>query len=149
MIFLSPLLHIVKMFILTGSVLTQLGSGILCPQIVFLNSFPIAFPSFSSFSCNFMPSMEWNPVKNLHINSLYQKICFQASSWQLCLTQSFLKSFQTGEPEQVLLLFIYLFFSYLGFLSRTFMIHRTAGEGESYLFNYSLSLPPTSQTLRH
>ena len=79
MIFLSPLLHIVKMFILTVSVLTQLGSGILCPQIVFLNSFPIAFPSFSSsFSCNFMPSMEWNPVKNLHRNSLYQKILFSS-----------------------------------------------------------------------
>ena len=122
MIFLSPLLHIVKMFILTGSVLTQLGSGILCPQIVFLNSFPIAFPSFSSsFSCNFMPSMEWNPVKNLHRNSLYQKICFQASSWQLCLTQSFLKSFQTGEPEQVLLLFIYLFIFFLSGFSFTYI----------------------------
>ena len=43
-----------------------------------------------------------------------------------------------------------LFFSvYLGFLSRTFTIHRTAGEGGGYLFNSSLPLPPASQTLRH
>ena len=36
-----------------------------------------------------------------------------------------------------------------GYLLRTFMIHRTAGEGEGYLFNTSLQLPPASQTLRH
>ena len=41
------------------------------------------------------------------------------------------------------------FFFYLGFLSRTFTIHRTAGEGGGYLFNSSLPLPPTSQTLRY
>ena len=40
------------------------------------------------------------------------------------------------------------FFFYLGFLSQTFMIHRTAGEGGSYFFNSSFSLLPTSQTLR-
>ena len=40
------------------------------------------------------------------------------------------------------------FFFYLGFLSRTFMIHRTAGEEGGYSFNFSLPLPPTSQTLR-
>ena len=43
---------------------------------------------------------------------------------------------------------IYFFF-YLGFLSCTFMIHRTAGEGGGYLFNSSLPLLPASQTLRH
>ena len=41
------------------------------------------------------------------------------------------------------------FFFYLGFLSRTFTIHRTAGEGGGYLFNSSLPLAPASQTLRH
>ena len=41
------------------------------------------------------------------------------------------------------------FFFYLGFLSRTFTIHRTAGEGGGYLFNSSLPLPPASRTLRH
>ena len=41
------------------------------------------------------------------------------------------------------------FFFYLGFLSQTFMIHRTAGEGGGYFFNSPLPLPPDSQTLRH
>ena len=45
--------------------------------------------------------------------------------------------------------FFFCFFFYLGFLSRTFTIHRTAGEGGGYLFNSSLPLPPASQTLRH
>ena len=43
----------------------------------------------------------------------------------------------------------FVFFFYVGFLLRTFTIHRTAGEGGGYLFNSSLSLPPTSQTFRH
>ena len=38
-------------------------------------------------------------------------------------------------------------FFYLGFLSRRFMNSRTAGEGGGHLFNFSLPLPPTSQTL--
>ena len=41
-----------------------------------------------------------------------------------------------------------VFFIYLGFLSRTFTNHRTAGEGEGHFFNFLLPLPPTSQTLR-
>ena len=41
-----------------------------------------------------------------------------------------------------------VFFIYLGFLSRTFTNHRTAGEGEGHFFNFSLPLPPASQTLR-
>ena len=45
--------------------------------------------------------------------------------------------------------FFFFFFFYLGFLSRTFTIHGTAGEGGGYLFNSSLPLPPASQTLRH
>ena len=44
---------------------------------------------------------------------------------------------------------IFFFFFYLGFLSRTFTIHRTAGEGGGYFFNSSLPLRPASQTLRH
>ena len=40
------------------------------------------------------------------------------------------------------------FFFYLGFLSRIFTIHRTAGEEEGY-FNSSQPLPPASQTLAH
>ena len=45
--------------------------------------------------------------------------------------------------------FFFFFFFYLGFLSRTFTIHGTAGEGGGYLFNSSLPFPPASQTLRH
>ena len=39
------------------------------------------------------------------------------------------------------------YFFYLGFLSRTLTIHRTSGEGGSYLFNSSLPLSLASQTL--
>lgn len=45
-------------------------------------------------------------------------------------------------------LFFYLFF-YLGFFSRTFIIHGTAGEEGEHLFNSFLPLLPASQTLRH
>ena len=43
---------------------------------------------------------------------------------------------------------LWFFFFYLGFLSRTFTIHRTAGEGGGYFFKSSLPLPPASQTIR-
>ena len=36
-------------------------------------------------------------------------------------------------------------FFFLGFLSRTFTFHRTAGKGEGYLFNSSVLLPPASR----
>ena len=39
-----------------------------------------------------------------------------------------------------------VFFFFLGFLSRTFTIHRTAGKGEGYLFNSSPLLPLASLT---
>ena len=42
---------------------------------------------------------------------------------------------------------IYIFFFYLGFLSQTFTIHGTAGEGGGYLFNSSLPLPPLHRHL--
>ena len=45
--------------------------------------------------------------------------------------------------------FFIFFFFYLGFLSQTFTIHGTAGEGGGYLFNSSLPLPPASRALRH
>ena len=44
---------------------------------------------------------------------------------------------------------LYIFFFYLCFLSRTFTILRTAGEGNGSLFNSSLPLPTASQTLRY
>ena len=44
---------------------------------------------------------------------------------------------------------IQVFFSYLGFLSRIFMNHRTAGEGGGHFINSSLPLPATSKIIRH
>ena len=40
-------------------------------------------------------------------------------------------------------------FFYLGFLSRTFTNHKTAGKGGGHLFNSSLPLPPASQAFVH
>ena len=40
-------------------------------------------------------------------------------------------------------------FFYLGFILRTFAIHRKARKTGGYLFNSSLLLPPALQTLRH
>ena len=39
-----------------------------------------------------------------------------------------------------------VFFFFLGFLSRTFTFHRTAGKGERCLFKSSILLPPASRT---
>ena len=41
------------------------------------------------------------------------------------------------------------FFFYLGFFSRPFTNHRTAGEEGGHFFSPSLPLPVTSQALRH
>ena len=43
---------------------------------------------------------------------------------------------------------IALFFFYLGFLLRSFIIHRTAREGGGHFFKCSLPLPPASQSFR-
>ena len=56
---------------------------------------------------------------------------------------------ETEDINQKKPIFQIFFFFYLGFLSRTFTIHRTAGEGESYPFITVVPLPPVSQTLRH
>ena len=42
------------------------------------------------------------------------------------------------------LIVFFFFFFYLGFLSRTFTIHRPAGEEGGYLFSSLQPLPPTS-----
>ena len=50
------------------------------------------------------------------------------------------------DQKRQLLIFVYF---YLGFLSLTFTIYRTAGEGAGYLFNSSLPFPSALQTFRH
>ena len=50
----------------------------------------------------------------------------------------------------IIYIFVYIYiYVFSLFFSRTFTMHRTAGEGGGYLFNISLPLPLTSQTLRH
>ena len=65
----------------------------------------------------------------------------------------FLKFLQTKETQHqqpyILPRPLLFFLFYLGFLSRTFTNHRTAGEGGGHFFNSSLPLPPALQTLRH
>ena len=50
---------------------------------------------------------------------------------------------------KIVKLTFFSFFFCLGFLSRTFTIHRTVGEGGEYLCNSSLPLSHASQTSRH
>ena len=54
---------------------------------------------------------------------------------------------KSDKMQYIIYIDLYIFF-YLGFLSRTFTIHRTAVEGAGYLFDSSLPLPHGSQTLR-
>ena len=49
----------------------------------------------------------------------------------------------------VVLSFLFFVFSYLGFLSRTFTIHKTAGEGTGFFLNTSVPLLPVLQILSH
>ena len=71
------------------------------------------------------------------LNSMSHNILFNKTSlyslWFIALTT---------------LLFTPFAFFYLGFLSRPFTNHSTAGEGGRHFFNSSLPLPPTSQTFR-
>ena len=50
-------------------------------------------------------------------------------------------------PIFIFFLSFFLYFFYLGFLSRTFTIHRAAGEGGGHFLNSSLPLPPASRAL--
>ena len=67
---------------------------------------------------------------------------FLLLSFRLLACQS--NSILTSKDRHTLVIFFYV-----GFLSPIFPIHRTAGEGGGYLFNFSLPLPPASETLRH
>ena len=72
--------------------------------------------------------------------------------WLLHCDNGSLRKHKPSVPCSALLSNNYVFFLlffYLGFLSRTFTVHETAGEGGGYLFNSSLLLPPASQALRH
>ena len=49
---------------------------------------------------------------------------------------------------QTVTLYDFAFF-YQGFLSQAFTNHRTAGEGDGFFSNSTLSLPPASETLKY
>ena len=63
----------------------------------------------------------------------------------VCLFDKSVKSLRKSNFKRLctvarVLLLMSQYFFYLGFLSRTFTIHRTAGKGGGYPFNYSVPL---------
>ena len=110
--------------------------------------------------------------KNCDINSFF--ISSQGSNrsnvskWPLFITsETYLRMLKVVDKQAILIIkqvvivetiittkertfaIYFIFFFHLDSLSRTFMIHRTAGEGGGYFFKFSLPLLPASQTLRH
>ena len=84
----------------------------------------------------------WIPVLFLSLRLFY----LSTSSLLISFIIAYLLDFL---PFQALNFLIDSFFFYLGFLSRTFANHRTAGEVGGHFFNSSLPLPHAPQTLRH
>ena len=72
--------------------------------------------------------------------SFHQQVFALTDLWYVMVISYSLKA--------VFVFFIFFFF-YLGFLSRPFMNHRTAGEERGHFFNSSLTFPNTIQTLRY
>ena len=92
-----------------------------------------------------------NRPKNLKKLSVYGKFYHQEIRWKsfYFTRQNSLKSVQNSLKSAHFWKDFFFFFFYLGFLSRTFTNHRTAGEGGGHFFNSSLPLPPASQAIRH
>ena len=79
-------------------------------------------------------------------NSQKRKVNF---SWKIVNVFKLLTLLSIQEQHPCLLFdFIYTFYFYLGFLSQPLTNHHGTGRG-GYFFNFSLPLPPASQTLRH
>ena len=83
--------------------------------------------------------VQWSsflPTKHNLLSLLFRvwvKVNFPMKSWiTYFLSKSLLKSLAE----------VLFFFFYLGFLSRTFTIHRAAGAGGGYQINSSLPFPP-------
>ena len=83
----------------------------------------------------------------ISISSIACRSVFNSSSLSL---YNFLFSSELVASSTTFLTFYYhYFFIYLGFLSRKFIIHKTAGEERGYFFNSFVPNLPASQTLRY
>ena len=92
-----------------------------------------------------LPSMASRHVKHFFkfsLGFLVRKMFLKAFLYSQLLVKLFydLENFNRKPP---------FFFFYLGFLSQTLTIPMSAEEQGSYLFNSSISLPPTPQILKH
>ena len=63
-----------------------------------------------------------------------------------CYPISYHWTFLLNLHHWICVLYIYIYFLYLGFLSQIFTNHRTAGEGGGHFFNSSLQLPPAAHS---
>ena len=73
----------------------------------------------------------------------------QKSKKASCIIFKYFTKYGMRLLNLMMIILQFFFFFYLGFLSRTFTIHGTAGEGGGYVFNSSLPFPPASETLKH
>ena len=135
--------------LLSGYVLSEPGEmdyhktcdkiGFLCNTIITSNNSTKIFEDLGNschpktiinqkyFNENYHPAYDVNTGECLGYHSLPPSVECQPSA---------------NQPNIQRICNIFFFFFYLGFLSRTFTIHGTAGEGGGYLFNSSLPLPP-------
>ena len=91
-------------------------------------------PSLANFTCMALT------IEQKHLSRDVSRKRFSKNMQQIYMGTPMQKSDFSKVANQ-------LFFFYLGFLSRTFTIHRTAGEGGGYLYNSCLPLPPLQRHL--
>ena len=109
--------------------------------IYIIQKFFLAFDYFC-FESLFKSVFHWELVTTYVFSvSLNFRVCYITGQWgefrvinsTLCWNKVFWIFFCFSSKKCVLIILIFFFF-YLGFLSRTFTIHRTAGEGGGYFF---------------
>ena len=108
-------------------------------------------------SCSFLTTQIWLKVRNLWSQFMSSpkvldsalNVCCMLSRY--CISNCENSSSELAASAELKNLFFFSFFFFFSiwvFLSRTFTIHRTAGEGGGHFCNSLLPLPPASQTLR-
>ena len=119
-------------------------------NLLLINSKPL------NCSCSFF-LIVYIPIRTFKLNSRVKELHFFFEYVLILMTSkkfgfkwtSLINKLILAVVFMTLVFFCFLFFFYVGFLSRTFTNHKTAGEGGGHFFNSSLPLPLTSQTLRH